>query len=68
MKRSVGVTIIAILSLLGSAFMLVMGTVMLAVMALAPAPRSSQFPGSLRDEACVTSASTARRAFMSQAA
>jgi len=45
MKRSGGVTIIAILSLLGSALMLVMGTVMLAVMVLAPAPRSGQFPG-----------------------
>ncbi len=46
MKRPVGVTVIAILSLLGSAFTLAMGIVMLVVMMLAPIPRSNQFPGS----------------------
>jgi hypothetical protein len=46
MKRSTGVTVIAILSLLGSAFTFVVGTVMLVVMAIAPVPRSNEFPGS----------------------
>jgi hypothetical protein len=46
MKRSVGVTVIAILSLLGSALTFVMGILMLAVMVLAPVPRANQFPGS----------------------
>jgi len=46
MKRSVGVTVIAILSLLGSALTFTMGILMLAAMVLAPIPRSNQFPGS----------------------
>jgi hypothetical protein len=46
MKRSVGVTVIAILSLIGSALMFVMGILLLVVMALAPASRSNSFPGS----------------------
>jgi hypothetical protein len=46
MKRSIGVSIIAILSLLGSALTFAMGILMLAVMVLAPVPRSNPFPGS----------------------
>jgi len=46
MKRSVGVTVIAILSLIGSALVFAMGVLMLAVMGLAPTPRSNEFPGS----------------------
>jgi hypothetical protein len=46
MKRSAGVTVIAILSLVGSALTFAMGIVMLAVMTLVPAPHSNQFPGS----------------------
>jgi hypothetical protein len=45
MKRSAGVTVIAILSLLGSAGTFVMGTLMLVVMALEPAS-ANQLPGS----------------------
>jgi hypothetical protein len=43
-KRSAGVTVIAILSLLGSGLIFAMGIFMLAVMAFAPVPGSSQFP------------------------
>jgi hypothetical protein len=46
MKRSAGVTVITILSLIGSALTFAMGIVTLAVMVLAPAPHSNQFPGS----------------------
>jgi hypothetical protein len=46
MKRSVGVTVIVILSLLGSVFTFAMGILMLVVMTLAPVPRSDQFPSS----------------------
>jgi len=46
MKRSMGVTVIAVLSLVGSAFMLLMGIVMLAVTVFAGAPNTSEFPGS----------------------
>jgi hypothetical protein len=46
MKRSVGVTTVAVLTLVGSAFTLVMGILMLAVMIFAPIPTSPQFPGS----------------------
>jgi hypothetical protein len=46
MKRSVGVTTVAILSLIGSLLTLAMGLVMLVVMAFAPVPANSQFSGS----------------------
>lgn len=43
MKRSVGVTVIAVLSLTGSILTFLMGVLMLVVMALAP-PNQEQFP------------------------
>ena len=43
MKRSVGVTVIAVLSLIGSIFTFLMGILMIVVMALAP-PQQEQFP------------------------
>jgi hypothetical protein len=46
MKRSVGVTIIVILSVLGSAFTFAMGIFMLVVMIMAPVPHANPFPGS----------------------
>lgn len=46
MKRSAGVTVIAILSLLGSGFTFAMGIVVVAVAFIAPASASNQFPGS----------------------
>jgi hypothetical protein len=46
MKRTAGVTAIAILSLLGSACTFALGILMLAVMVIAPVSRTSQFPGS----------------------
>src|ERR1700735_2080493 len=46
MKRSPGVTLIAILSLIGSAFTFVIGVALLAVVALAPTSRSNPFFGS----------------------
>jgi hypothetical protein len=46
MRRSVGVSVIAVLSLLGSAFTLLMGVLMLFVFFLAPPPRADTFPGS----------------------
>jgi hypothetical protein len=46
MKRSTGVTVIVILSLIGSVFTFGMGILMLVVMIVAPAPRSGPFPGS----------------------
>lgn len=46
MKRSIGVTVITILSLIGSALTFALGIVMLVVMVLAPASSSNQFPGS----------------------
>jgi hypothetical protein len=44
MKRSAGVTVIAILSLLGSLLTFAMGILMLVVMVMAPVPRSNQLP------------------------
>ncbi len=46
MKRSIGVTIIAILSLLGSAIMLLLGIIMMFVPLLVPTSNASQIPGS----------------------
>lgn len=46
MKRSAAVTVIAILSLLGSACTFALGILMLVVMVFAPVSRASQFPGS----------------------
>ncbi len=46
MKRSAGVTVIAILSLLGSLFTFAMGILMLVMVIVVPVPRSDQFPGS----------------------
>ncbi len=46
MTRSIGVTVIAVLSLLGSVFTLLMGVVMAWVMFRVPDPSPSQFPGS----------------------
>jgi|SRR5580658_4479823 hypothetical protein len=46
MKRSVGVTVIAILSLIGSGLTFAMGILMLVAMVLVPVPRSSAFPAS----------------------
>ena len=46
MKRSPGVTLIAILSLIGSAFTFAIGIVILAVVALAPTSPSNPFSGS----------------------
>jgi hypothetical protein len=46
MKRSAGVTVIVILSLLGSLFTFAMGILMLVMMIVAPVPRSNEFPGS----------------------
>jgi hypothetical protein len=46
MKRSVGVTVIVILSLLGSVLTFAMGVLILVVMMMAPVSRSGQFPGS----------------------
>lgn len=44
MKRSVGVTVIVILSMLGSVFTFAIGILMLVVMIVAPVSRSDQFP------------------------
>lgn len=44
MKRSAGVTVIVILSLLGSVFTFAIGILMLVVMIMAPHSRSDQFP------------------------
>ncbi len=44
MKRSGGVTVIAVLSLLGSALTFAMAILMLVIMHFAPAPRPDQFP------------------------
>ena len=46
MKRSVGVTVIAILSIVGSLFTFAVGILVVLAMILAPAPPSNQFPGS----------------------
>jgi hypothetical protein len=46
MKRSVGVTVIASLALLGSVLTFAIGILMLVAMVLAPVPRSNPFPGS----------------------
>jgi len=46
MKRSIGVTVIAMLSFIGSVLTFAMGVLVLAAMVLAPAPHSNQFPGS----------------------
>ncbi|MGD0507410.1 MAG: hypothetical protein ABSA27_06420 [Terriglobales bacterium] len=46
MQRSVGVTVIVILSLLGSAFTFAMGILMLVVMIMAPVSRSNPLPAS----------------------
>lgn len=45
MKRSAGVTVIAILSMLGSLFTFAMGILILVVMFMAPVHSSNQFPG-----------------------
>jgi hypothetical protein len=46
MNRSVGVTVIAVLALLGSILALLMGTLMAVVMAVAPVPTQPEFPAS----------------------
>jgi hypothetical protein len=46
MKRSAGVTVIAVLALVGSAFTLLVGVGMLVAVAIVPAPESTEFPGS----------------------
>jgi len=46
MKRSAGVTVIAVLSLIGSVLTLLMGVVLALVMVFASAPSSNDFPGS----------------------
>lgn len=46
MKRSVGVTVIAILSIVGSLFTFAVGILVVLAMILATAPPSNQFPGS----------------------
>jgi hypothetical protein len=45
MKRSAGVTVIAMLALLGSAFIFAMGVLMLVVMSIGPDLHSNQLPG-----------------------
>jgi hypothetical protein len=45
MKRSIGITVISVLSLLGSTVTFAIGIFMLAVMVLAPVPRANPFPG-----------------------
>jgi hypothetical protein len=44
MKRSVGITVIAVLSLTGSILVLLMGILMLVIMAIAPSPHSAASP------------------------
>jgi hypothetical protein len=46
MNRSVGVTVIAVLALLGSGLTLLMGILMAVVMAVAPVPTQPEFPAS----------------------
>jgi len=46
MKRSVGVTVIVILSLLGSVFTFAIGILVVVLMIMAPVPRSGPFPAS----------------------
>jgi len=46
MKRSIGVTVIAVLSLLGSALMFLMGVGVTLVVLLVPLPQTKEFPGS----------------------
>lgn len=46
MNRSVGVTVIAVLALLGSGLALLMGILMLVVMGVAPVPTQPGFPAS----------------------
>jgi len=45
MKRSAGVTVIVVLSMLGSVLTFAMGILMLVVMIVAPVSHSNQFPG-----------------------
>lgn len=45
MARSVAVTVIAVLSLIGSILILLFGVLMVVVMAIVPMPATSQFPG-----------------------
>jgi hypothetical protein len=44
MKRSVGITVIAVLSLIGSILVLLMGILMLVIMAIVPSPHSAASP------------------------
>ncbi len=46
MTRSIGVTVIAVLSLLGSAFMFLLGVGMTLIPLLVPIPKETQLPGS----------------------
>lgn len=46
MKRSTGITVVAVLSLIGSILTLLMGIVLALLMLFASAPKSNDFPGS----------------------